>query len=149
MTPIRQRRRNRHKAKAVKRQQHQSLRLYFTLGIDTSRVNKAFAQVQNAMDMLSETMSSPEFQMMMNKAWQAFASIPSQTFRARTVIARTGIAVNQSDIDETQSIPTEVVRHIKGGYLGDPSCKFNARSPLLQCAVNPKGDCGECGFYES
>jgi hypothetical protein len=29
-------------------------------------------------------------------------------------------------------------------YLGNPSCINNARSPYLQCAVNPTGDCGDC-----
>ncbi|MFQ3613431.1 MAG: DUF6464 family protein [Cyanobacteriota bacterium] len=38
--------------------------------------------------------------------------------------------------------PTE-----EGGILGDPSCQFNARSPLLRCAVNPLGPCQGCPHY--
>ncbi len=28
--------------------------------------------------------------------------------------------------------------------IGDPSCRFNARSPLLRCAVLPAGPCDRC-----
>ncbi len=35
------------------------------------------------------------------------------------------------------------------GYLiGDISCKFNARSGYMRCAVNPIGPCGGCRHYE-
>jgi len=33
--------------------------------------------------------------------------------------------------------------------IGDASCRFNARSELLRCAVNPEGPCDRCRFYES
>lgn len=29
-------------------------------------------------------------------------------------------------------------------YLGNPNCINNARSPYLQCAINPMGDCSNC-----
>jgi hypothetical protein len=35
-----------------------------------------------------------------------------------------------------------------GQLIGDPSCVFNARSPLLRCAVNPLGPCEGCSDYE-
>jgi hypothetical protein len=36
------------------------------------------------------------------------------------------------------------------GYLiGDISCKFNARSGYVRCAVNPSGPCQNCRHYES
>ncbi|AFY35026.1 DUF6464 family protein [Calothrix sp. PCC 7507] len=36
------------------------------------------------------------------------------------------------------------------GYLvGDISCKFNARSGYIRCAVNPDGPCQGCRHYES
>jgi Family of unknown function (DUF6464) len=36
------------------------------------------------------------------------------------------------------------------GYLiGDISCKFNARSGYMRCAVNPDGPCNGCRHYES
>ncbi len=31
--------------------------------------------------------------------------------------------------------------------IGDPSCRYNARSPLLRCAVNPGGPCAGCHDY--
>ncbi len=31
--------------------------------------------------------------------------------------------------------------------LGDASCRFNARSPLLRCAINPQGPCAGCVSY--
>ncbi|HLP92308.1 MAG TPA: DUF6464 family protein [Nostocaceae cyanobacterium] len=35
------------------------------------------------------------------------------------------------------------------GYLiGDISCKFNARSGYMRCAVNPSGPCHGCRHYE-
>ncbi len=32
--------------------------------------------------------------------------------------------------------------------LGDASCRFNAHSELIRCAVNPEGPCCQCRFYE-
>lgn len=37
----------------------------------------------------------------------------------------------------------------RGGWvIGDPTCRFNARSPLLRCAVLPEGPCDRCGAFE-
>jgi hypothetical protein len=33
--------------------------------------------------------------------------------------------------------------------VGDATCRYNARSELLRCAVNPDGPCTSCRFYES
>ena len=40
--------------------------------------------------------------------------------------------------------------YIEGaGYMiGDISCRLNARSPYLRCAVNPMGPCNECQQYQ-
>ncbi len=36
----------------------------------------------------------------------------------------------------------------KGGWvIGDPSCRFNARTPLLRCAVLPEGPCEQCAHH--
>ena len=32
--------------------------------------------------------------------------------------------------------------------IGDPSCHFNARSPLLRCAVLPDGPCDRCAHFK-
>ncbi len=34
------------------------------------------------------------------------------------------------------------------GCIGDPSCRYNAHSPELRCAVNPCGPCEGCVHYE-
>ncbi|MGI0487037.1 DUF6464 family protein [Pantanalinema rosaneae CENA516] len=33
--------------------------------------------------------------------------------------------------------------------VGDVNCRFNARSELIRCAVNPDGPCGNCRYYEA
>lgn len=35
-----------------------------------------------------------------------------------------------------------------GFLIGDISCRFNARSRYLRCAVNPEGPCQGCRYYE-
>ena len=41
-------------------------------------------------------------------------------------------------------------RQWQGGWvIGDPSCRFNARSPLLRCAVLPEGPCERCSHFRS
>lgn len=32
--------------------------------------------------------------------------------------------------------------------IGDGTCRFNARSELVRCAVRPTGPCAECPWYE-
>ncbi|MFM7887076.1 MAG: DUF6464 family protein [Pseudanabaena sp.] len=36
-----------------------------------------------------------------------------------------------------------------GYVIGKVSCKYNARSPYIRCAVNPSGPCQDCRYYES
>ncbi|NJL01854.1 MAG: hypothetical protein HC910_15310 [Spirulinaceae cyanobacterium SM2_1_0] len=36
----------------------------------------------------------------------------------------------------------------RASSLGEPSCRFNARSPYLRCAVNPSGPCEHCPHYQ-
>ena len=33
-------------------------------------------------------------------------------------------------------------------FIGDISCRYNAHSPYLRCAVNPHGSCEQCSYYE-
>jgi len=33
-------------------------------------------------------------------------------------------------------------------WVGDVSCRYNARSPWLRCAVNPCGPCQGCRHYQ-
>lgn len=48
------------------------------------------------------------------------------------------------------SLPADY-QYVEGvGYLlGDITCRFNARSAHLRCAVNPLGPCEVCRYYES
>jgi hypothetical protein len=36
-----------------------------------------------------------------------------------------------------------------GSLIGDFTCRYNARSPYMRCAVNPFGPCKDCSYYES
>jgi len=42
-------------------------------------------------------------------------------------------------------------QYVEGiGYMvGDLTCRYNARSAYLRCAVNPDGPCKECPYYEA
>lgn len=42
-------------------------------------------------------------------------------------------------------------QYVEGiGYMiGDLSCRFNARSSYVRCAVNPYGPCRSCSSYET
>ncbi|MFB2839119.1 DUF6464 family protein [Floridanema evergladense] len=42
-------------------------------------------------------------------------------------------------------VPTQPLNQ---NYIGDTSCKFNARSPHLRCAINPDGPCDSCTHYQ-
>ncbi len=33
--------------------------------------------------------------------------------------------------------------------IGEASCRFNAKSELIRCAVNPEGPCAGCRFFEN
>lgn len=51
----------------------------------------------------------------------------------------------------SESIPPYSDRYyLEGvGYLiGDISCRYNARSGYIRCAVNPEGPCEGCRYYE-
>ncbi len=47
--------------------------------------------------------------------------------------------------------PPAEMTYIDGfGYvIGKVSCKYNARSPYIRCAINPCGPCQDCRHYDS
>jgi hypothetical protein len=49
-----------------------------------------------------------------------------------------------------KALPPADMTCIEGyGYvIGKVSCKYNARSPYIRCAVNPNGPCEGCRHYE-
>lgn len=73
--------------------------------------------------------------------------IPRAKQRLRARINRARIRASyryqwSTQIDDN----TEAVAPQK--FIGDLSCRFNAHSPYLRCAVNPSGPCDECWHYE-
>ena len=70
----------------------------------------------------------------------------------RTRLRMRQAAMNMSGMRVRQN-PSQVEGeryYLEGvGYLvGDISCKFNARSGYIRCAVNPNGPCQGCRHYE-
>lgn len=63
----------------------------------------------------------------------------------RAMMMPTRVRVRRSPI----SLPPDSY-YLEGvGYLmGDISCRFNARSRYIRCAVNPEGPCQGCRHYE-
>ena len=49
-----------------------------------------------------------------------------------------------------QPIQLPAERHLIQGkwIIGDATCRFNAHSELIRCAINPNGLCQNCQFYE-
>ena len=47
-----------------------------------------------------------------------------------------------------QKQPRDALFWRHGWVIGDPECRFNARSPLLRCAVWPEGPCDRCTHRE-
>lgn len=45
-------------------------------------------------------------------------------------------------------MPTETSLIDDRLIIGDASCKYNAHSELLRCAINPLGSCASCHFWE-
>jgi len=43
----------------------------------------------------------------------------------------------------------EELSQLHSYFVGEISCKYNARSPYIRCAVNPCGPCEDCIHYES
>jgi hypothetical protein len=71
---------------------------------------------------------------------------------ARSRLRLRQAAMNFPVVQRRQNLrPVESDRYyLEGvGYLiGDISCKFNARSGYMRCAVNPEGPCNGCRHYE-
>ncbi len=75
----------------------------------------------------------------------------------RKTHARSRLRIRQAATSFSARRIPQTIRPIEGdryylegvGYLiGDISCKFNARSGYMRCAVNPSGPCQACRHYE-
>ncbi len=69
--------------------------------------------------------------------------------RTRERLNSVRLVVNYREITGISSQAEQ--RYIEGvGYIiGDITCKFNARSSQVRCAVNPLGPCKDCRDYQS
>ncbi|MCC5636311.1 DUF6464 family protein [Nostoc sp. CHAB 5844] len=128
--------RQRRKSRRELARNHQNLpkRPFITINVDASRVGYAMSQVKAELNRAYKTASRTEIRATISKALQDIETIVLSNFRELVSVQRNSSAV----------CPADTV-----GCLGDHKCKFNARSPILQCAVNPKGDCGDCQHFES
>ncbi len=70
--------------------------------------------------------------------------------RTRSQIRRAAMATPNGQIQQNIRPDPSDRYYLEGvGYLiGDVSCRFNARSGYLRCAVNPNGPCEGCRYYE-
>lgn len=60
-----------------------------------------------------------------------------------------GYALHKISLYVQSANPPSETSLIEGRQvLGDVNCRFNARSELLRCAVNPSGPCQGCRFFE-
>jgi hypothetical protein len=51
--------------------------------------------------------------------------------------------------DESEgSIDLSMIGDLRKKIVGNPDCRFNARSPHLRCAINPCGPCDGCQEFE-
>jgi hypothetical protein len=67
--------------------------------------------------------------------------------RAKLREAMTVQAVRQQR-STTPLLPDRYYLDGVGYLIGDISCRFNARSGYMRCAVNPQGPCQDCRHYE-
>jgi hypothetical protein len=49
---------------------------------------------------------------------------------------------------QTSDRPLEQTLFQDRWVIGDTTCRYNAHSELVRCAVNPSGPCDQCRFYE-
>ena len=59
------------------------------------------------------------------------------------------LVVNYREIRAISSQPEQEYIEGVGYIIGDLTCKFNARSSYIRCAVNPIEPCKGCGHYQS
>lgn len=74
--------------------------------------------------------------------------LDEEIFRVRQLLAPTEPNLSRMDLLPNCQLVVTPLDMIESAVTGDMSCRFNAVSPFLRCAVNPKGDCEECRFYE-
>jgi hypothetical protein len=72
--------------------------------------------------------------------------------RTQSHYRQINLAVISTPIDlKLKALPPDEMTCIDGfGYvIGKVSCKYNARSSYIRCAVNPSGPCQGCRHYDN
>ncbi|KJH72382.1 DUF6464 family protein [Aliterella atlantica] len=72
----------------------------------------------------------------------------SKAARTQNRLRAASNSPNNIRIQTNSTIPERYYLEGVGYLIGDISCKFNARSGYLRCAVNPQGPCANCRYYE-
>ncbi|NET31141.1 MAG: hypothetical protein F6K19_03965 [Cyanothece sp. SIO1E1] len=84
----------------------------------------------------------------------AFLEVAGKTYTVLERRHRYRLSAGRYQVDQI-SLYVQSVEHaderslIEGRWvLGDATCRFNAHSELLRCAIKPEGPCNSCRFYE-
>jgi ABC-type Mn2+/Zn2+ transport system permease subunit len=75
-----------------------------------------------------------------------FARQTSARAEARLQMAIDSFAAR--GLSSLQRSPDQQYVEGMGYIIGDITCKFNARSSYIRCAVNPSGSCQDCPHYQ-
>lgn len=84
----------------------------------------------------------------------AYLDIEGQTYLVLERRHRYGLKAGRYQLHKialyVQKMDTPTDRSWLDGrwIIGDRTCRFNARSELLRCAVHPDGPCESCSHYE-
>jgi hypothetical protein len=61
-----------------------------------------------------------------------------------------GYRLQKVSVHVQESKPTDEQSLLEGRWvIGDATCRYNARSEIMRCAVNPEGPCQDCHHYET
>ncbi len=80
----------------------------------------------------------------------SFVLLRKMQMRAQARLRNAVQAAERRQIQRLLSLPAEY-HYVEGvgALIGDSTCRYNARSTQIRCAVNPSGPCKECPYYES
>lgn len=95
-----------------------------------------------------------QFQLDGNPQPGAYLELDGQTYQVLERKHRYLLKAGRYQLHETtlyvqkSHLPLEKSLWDGNWVIGDSTCKFNARSELLRCAVNPSGPCQNCVHYQ-
>ena len=80
----------------------------------------------------------------------SFVFFRKMHMRAQARLRNAMQAAERRQIQRLLSLPSDY-HYVEGvgALIGDLTCRYNARSAQIRCAVNPSGPCEECPYYES